>query len=132
MKYVVRIPAGEFPDRDPIWSSWNGQTVTIAFAELGSEKDSVCVRHGSHGATTFLSREWLVPLAPPIHAKPIPKISTPRGGHLTPRQYLARVDRLSDPYPCVHGHFDCAAWEGGPCYAETLALVETDEEDPIQ
>lgn len=46
---------------------------------------------------------------------------TPKGKHMTPRQYLALVrmqqQRGATEKACEHGHFACAGWEGGPCSA---------------
>ena len=44
-------------------------------------------------------------------------------------QWLAEVDAkvaeqvygVERPEPCVHGHFDCATVERGPCANETMA-----------
>ncbi len=56
------------------------------------------------------------------------RIQTPTGKHVTRRQYLARHEALRDPPPCVYGHFDCAAWEGGPCSNEIAAELEAEAE----
>ena len=36
-------------------------------------------------------------------------------------QILEEVYGVARDYPCVHGHFDCAEFEGGPCANETYA-----------
>jgi hypothetical protein len=33
---------------------------------------------------------------------------------------VERVYGRERPYPCEHGHFDCATFERGPCAGETL------------
>jgi hypothetical protein len=44
-------------------------------------------------------------------------------------ELLERVYGVERDHPCVHGHFDCAEYEGGPCAPETYAklLAEKDE-----
>ncbi len=43
------------------------------------------------------------------------------------RRYAERVSRMRHPYPCVHGHFDCAATERGPCMDELLSTCNCPE-----
>jgi len=57
-----------------------------------------------------------------------PKIRTPRGKFLTVRQYLALVvaqqgRRGREAQVCSSKHFNCAAWENGPCFAELAATT---------
>ena len=45
-------------------------------------------------------------------------IVTPRNKRLTPKQYSALVRMMQGrgtAAACENGHFDCAAWRGGPC-----------------
>jgi hypothetical protein len=37
------------------------------------------------------------------------------------KEYARRKRRLVDAPACVHGHFECALVENGPCIDETLA-----------
>ena len=37
------------------------------------------------------------------------------------KKYRALVYRLNEAHPCIHGHYDCAAWERGPCVCEIAA-----------
>jgi hypothetical protein len=53
------------------------------------------------------------------------KIRTRRGRLLTLSQYVALVQ--ANDQPCRHGHFSCAAWDGGPCIDELLAEQEARE-----
>lgn len=61
-------------------------------------------------------------------------IVTRRGKKMSERQYLALAyaamsrDRA---LPCKHGHFGCAAWEGGPCSNEMEAYV-TEANDAVE
>lgn len=51
------------------------------------------------------------------------QITTPTGLKLTVAQY---VDTASNwPYPCKHGHLNCAAWAKGPCVDELLTEQES-------
>ncbi len=55
-------------------------------------------------------------------------IKTPKGKALTGRKYVAlvRAQQARDQaHPCMNGHFDCAAWENGPC----LAAIEANTAD---
>lgn len=49
-------------------------------------------------------------------------IRTPKGRVITLRRYIAlthmRQHSRNGASPCEHGHFSCAAWDGGPCEAE--------------
>ena len=60
------------------------------------------------------------------------KILTPRKKRITVRQYLAlRNCRFWSPVgasPCEHGHYDCAAWEHGPCSQELAAAHDIEIE----
>lgn len=63
----------------------------------------------------------------------IPKpIRTPRGRRMTVRQYLALHAATSARNgwapACEHGHFDCAAWDGGPCADELISNLEQEKE----
>lgn len=42
-------------------------------------------------------------------------------------RYLGLVAR--NEQPCEHGHFGCAAWDGGPCHDELLHEYQPDEEE---
>lgn len=52
-------------------------------------------------------------------------IRTPRGKSMTLRRYVAfqamRFSSHAGAAPCEYGHFDCAAWERGPCSDEIRA-----------
>lgn len=38
------------------------------------------------------------------------------------KRYAALVGRLEvSEHACEHGHFGCAAWDGGPCLNEALS-----------
>ena len=44
------------------------------------------------------------------------------------KDYAEKVNALKDgAFPCHHGHFNCAAYECGPCLDH--ALVEADDLD---
>jgi len=67
--------------------------------------------------------------ATPAPGKARKSIKTPRGKLMSVPQYLsltmARSAATQGGGPaCEHGHFDCAAWEGGPCADELLSLTE--------
>ena len=55
------------------------------------------------------------------------KIRTLLGNEMTVSLYLALAN--INKKPCEHGHFSCAAWEGGPCADKLLAQREQDETD---
>jgi hypothetical protein len=42
---------------------------------------------------------------------------------MTADELLERVYGVTRDYPCTHGHFDCAEYEGGPCANETYARL---------
>lgn len=55
-------------------------------------------------------------------------IFTPKGKKMSPGQYLAlhqaRFTREGTAPACKYGHFDCAAWEDGPCSDELRTQQE--------
>jgi hypothetical protein len=44
-------------------------------------------------------------------------------------RYLDRVNRMADPQPCEHGHFDCAD-KSGRCSNELAANCGCDDCEP--
>ncbi len=58
-------------------------------------------------------------------------IRTPKGKHISPAQYVARVYRMIDPPCCRHLHFGCAAWDRGPCSDEVGSVPATPSPEEV-
>ena len=59
----------------------------------------------------------------------IGKVRTPRGKHVSVKQYVALANKHE--LPCEHGHLSCAAWAHGPCSDELLSALESKSTFPL-